>query len=92
MSLSSTQAYKAACEAALRQLSAQGLRADSQPASLLRQGMELCELHVQALRKQSPLVRRTSHLLQDLSLRLARVVPGLQPLPQELGWEPRHAA
>jgi hypothetical protein len=90
VSISSTQAYQAACEAALRQLRAQGLRADSESSSLLRQCVELCELHVQALRKQSPLVRRTSYLLQELSARLARVVPGLA---QELVLEqPQRAA
>ncbi|HSP78989.1 MAG TPA: hypothetical protein VLQ93_10695 [Myxococcaceae bacterium] len=58
---------QAACEAAMEQLAAMGMRADSEPMRLLRQCAELCELNARALKKDSRLARRTASLCLELS-------------------------
>jgi hypothetical protein len=63
---------QAACEAAMEQLAARGIRADSEPMRLLRQCAELCELNARALKKDSRLARRTTSLCFELSNRVAR--------------------
>jgi hypothetical protein len=63
---------QASCEAAMNQLKATGLRADSEPIRLLRQCAELCELNARALRKDSSLARRTATLCFELSNQVAR--------------------
>ncbi len=63
---------QASCEAAMEQLTAKGMRADSEPMRLLRQCAELCELNARALRKDSRLARRTTTLCFELSNQVAR--------------------
>ncbi|PTL83920.1 hypothetical protein [Vitiosangium sp. GDMCC 1.1324] len=63
---------QASCEAAMEQLAATGMRADSEPMRLLRQCAELCELNARALRKDSRLARRTATLCFELSNQVAR--------------------
>lgn len=63
---------QAACEAAMAQMAATGMRADSEPMRLLRQCAELCELNARALRKDSRLARRTATLCFELSNQVAR--------------------
>ena len=63
---------QAACEAAMAQLAATGMRADSEPMRLLRQCAELCELNARALQKDSRLARRTATLCFELSNQVAR--------------------
>jgi hypothetical protein len=63
---------QAACEAAMEQMAATGMRADSEPMRLLRQCAELCELNARALRKDSRLARRTATLCFELSNQVAR--------------------
>jgi len=63
---------QASCEAAMEQLTAKGLRADSEPVRLLRQCAELCELNARALQKDSRLARRTMTLCFELSNQVAR--------------------
>jgi hypothetical protein len=63
---------QAACEAAMEQLAALGMRADSEPMRLLRQCAELCELNARALQKDSRLARRTATLCFELSNQVAR--------------------
>jgi hypothetical protein len=67
-----SQSCKAACEAAMEQLAAKGMRADSAPMRLLRQCAELCELNARALQKDSRLARRTATLCFELSNQVAR--------------------
>ena len=63
---------QATCEAAMEQLAANGMRADSEPMRLLRQCAELCELNARALQKDSRLARRTATLCFELSNQVAR--------------------
>ncbi|WP_395851678.1 hypothetical protein [Cystobacter fuscus] len=67
-----SQSCQASCEAAMKQLVARGMRADSEPMRLLRQCAELCDLNVRALRKDSQLSRRTATLCFELSNQVAR--------------------
>jgi hypothetical protein len=63
---------QAACEEVMGQMSALGVRADSEPMRLLRQCAELCELNARALRKDSRLSRRTASLCFELGNQVAR--------------------
>ena len=63
---------QAACEEVMGQMSAQGVRADSEAMRLLRQCAELCELNARALQKDSRLSRRTATLCFELSNQVAR--------------------
>ncbi len=55
----------------MEQLTARGMRADSEPMRLLRQCAELCELNARALKKDSRLARRTASLCLELSNQVA---------------------